>query len=1246
VTHRSFLSRLLVSAKNLTLAFLTLLLGLLGFDAAAQGISQQAARQIKSFVADKAARTPAQKKISSQLIFASRMNRGLPVVPGVQTIQTGVAVDARGTTVVDIRAKVDDALLEVIRGLGGTVLDYHIQYRSIRASLPLGALETLAADSRVIFIAPKLEYRTNGSSAPALKAAAGPAALPGFTSRAERVMSQLSRSLAKAGRSPLAGVTSEGVVTHRADLARYTFGAAGAGVKVGVLSDGSDSVAALTASGVLPTVTILPGQAGSGDEGTAMLEIVHDVAPAAQLYFATADNSIESFAANILALRAAGCDIIVDDVSYFLESPFQAGQGPSVISTYDGGVVTQAVNDVTASGALYFSSAANSGNLSWGTSGTWEGDYVDGGTADGVLTGAGELHDFGGGTVFDTYTTFSNYGILFWSDPLGAATDDYDLYALDSTGTTLLAVSDDTQDGTQDPVEGFGGNFPAGTLLVIVKYAGVGRFLHLDTERGELLINTAGNTHGHNAPPYANAFGVAATPAAAPFSLGYPPGPYPSPFSGANVTEPFSSDGLRRYFFNPDGSPITPGNVSSTGGLLVQQPLITGADGVSSSTPGFSPFFGTSAAAPHIAAIAALVKGAKPSLTATQISSILTSTAIDIMDPGVDRDSGYGIADAYSAVAATGATAAAGLYVGGTTLGESSGNGNGIVEPGECATLQVQLNDGSASVGATVISAVLATTTAGVTVEGPAATYPDIPALGSATNTLPFLFSLATGLPCPLTVDFTLTVTYSGGPSPAVIPFQVVLFSQTVTSTTVLDSTPPAIPAGATAAITGTQNTRLSRNGEASACGASKTYPGLLGSAGARQFDAYTFTNCSATSRCVKVTVNQSSAIALFSAAYLTSYDPTNLATNYIADAGSSSTSMVYSFDVAAGATFVVVVNEVNPGAGVGQTYTLNVDGLCTACGTFTTTYTCCPTITLPATPLPSDIVGVPYTPTTLAPSGGVAPYTFTVTGLAPGMTFTPTSTDVTINGTPTAFFSGTVIVTAIDANGCKTSRGYALSVVCPPPPPPGLEIITVPPTVIAGTPNWIASVTNDAGSTYAWGITNGTITAGQGTNQIVFTAGTAGTPLTLTVSETLASGCVGGGGFATLTVVPPPSATSFYTVSPCRQLDTRTGPGTPIAAGGTLTVPITGAPCGIPSSATSVSVNLTATQPGAQGNLVVYPADELLPNASSLEFKSGATRANNAILLLSGDGSHSVKVFNNSAGTVHVIVDVNGYFQ
>ena len=135
---------------------------------------------------------------------------------------------------------------------------------------------------------------------------------------------------------------------------RDSFNIDGTGIKIGVLSDGVTNLAASQASGDLGPVTVLPGQAGSGDEGTAMLEIIQDIAPGAQLFFATAFGGIASFAQNIRALRAAGCDIIVDDVFYFVETPFQDGQATGVASNTNGGVVIQAVNDVTASGALFF----------------------------------------------------------------------------------------------------------------------------------------------------------------------------------------------------------------------------------------------------------------------------------------------------------------------------------------------------------------------------------------------------------------------------------------------------------------------------------------------------------------------------------------------------------------------------------------------------------------------------------------------------------------------------------------------------------------------------------------------------------------------------------------------------------------------------------------------------------------------------------------------------------------------------
>lgn len=110
--------------------------------------------------------------------------------------------------------------------------------------------------------------------------------------------------------------------------------------------------------------------------------------------------------------------------------------------------------------------------------------------------------------------------------------------------------------------------------MIVKKTGAADRFLHLNTNRGRLSIATVGQTHGHNSA--ANAYGCAATPAAAAF---------PNPFSSSNVVETFSSDGPRRLFFQADGTPITPGDVSATGGLLRQKPDITAACKASSSTP-------------------------------------------------------------------------------------------------------------------------------------------------------------------------------------------------------------------------------------------------------------------------------------------------------------------------------------------------------------------------------------------------------------------------------------------------------------------------------------------------------------------------------------------------------------------------------------------------------------------------------------------------------------------------------------
>src|SRR5690606_30295915 len=119
------------------------------------------------------------------------------------------------------------------------------------------------------------------------------------------------------------------------------------------------------------------------------------------------------------------------------------------------------------------------------------------------------------------------------------------------------------------------------------------------------------------------AFSVAATPAGPAFGASGS-GPFPDPFTSTNTSEVFSSEGPRRVILSPAGDEITPGNRTSSGGVVRQKPDITAADGVSTqSVPGL--FYGTSAAAPHAAAIVALLKSALPAMTPAQIRATLLS---------------------------------------------------------------------------------------------------------------------------------------------------------------------------------------------------------------------------------------------------------------------------------------------------------------------------------------------------------------------------------------------------------------------------------------------------------------------------------------------------------------------------------------------------------------------------------------------------------------------------------------------
>ncbi|QWF84434.1 S8 family serine peptidase [Amycolatopsis sp. CA-230715] len=736
------------------------------------GIPATTAAQIAALQALKKTESKAESKVDSKLLVERKLRAGRTAV-AVPALRTGVTVSRGGTVLVDVRAeKVGDELLAALGAAGGAVRATSVREASVRVELPLDRISALAERGDVR----RIEVADRAMTARELEAPTAPdraantnaptAAKESKEDKAARIGAELKGAVAAAT------ITSEGDRAHNADTARQQFGVTGIGTKVCALSDGVDSLAASKAKGELPADVDVPaGQEGDGDEGTAMLEILHDVAPGAKLGFATAFTSDASFADNIRTLRfKSHCDVLVDDVIYFKESPFQDW------------MIAQAVNDVTADGALYFSSAGNEGSVRDGTAAHWEGDFVDSGLTAGKFQGS--AHNFAGTAgvqIYEPVSKASSAGIpvnLFWSDPLGASANDYDLYLFDQAGN-VVSLSQDNQTGTQDPYERLdtpaGGG--SGLRIAVVKYSGENRYLSLSALRGRFsdstdglkAYNTPGMTFGHSAAR--QAFSVAATPAAKAFGRplepgdpANPAGPFPGTFSEASKVERFSSDGPRRVFYEANGTPITPGNVSSTGGEVRAKPDVTAADGVRTSVRGFDPFFGTSAAAPHAAAIAALVLSGNPGIRGSEVRDALISTAVDIETPGRDEVSGAGVLLADRVLAYTGASPQP-LAVARQPIVTSGG---GHLRPGDTATVALPVvNDGDGTAVSTNV--VLTSPTSGVTIAPRAKSYgtisPHQTGINEFTVTVPGSQQLGS------TVVLAARVTFAGSLSPTTQQF-------------------------------------------------------------------------------------------------------------------------------------------------------------------------------------------------------------------------------------------------------------------------------------------------------------------------------------------------------------------------------------------------------------------------------------------------------------------------------------------
>ena len=448
-----------------------------------------------------------------------------------------------------------------------------------------------------------------------------------------------------------AGPTVDQAVTSlNADRVSATVpGYDGTGVRIGILSDsfnvgGNANLPAYTNGDLPSSVQILAeGPAGSTNEGRAMAELIHDIAPGASISFATASGGQAAFAQNIrnLANPALGrANIIVDDVVY-VDEPF-----------FQDGVIAQAVNDVVKfNGVAYFSAAGNLGSQSY--------ESITPTFAADALLGAGSYLDYDstiGVNTRNQITLSAGEYIqlsLQWDDPFyttNGVDTDLDILLVNSLTGAIVASATSNNLATQTPLEiiQFSQLFGSTTYDVVIRHESgptPGRLKWIDfgIHSEEFTVETDGTEPSSTVFGHAAAAGAMAVAAA----------PYYDP---SNV-EPFSGVGSTTILFTPTGSLLGVADVRQT-------PDITAIDGTNTSffrgdifSQGLdaendkSPnFFGTSAAAPHAAAVAALIKQANPGMKPQQIYDRMMSTATDIGAPGVDNLSGHGLINAYAAI--------------------------------------------------------------------------------------------------------------------------------------------------------------------------------------------------------------------------------------------------------------------------------------------------------------------------------------------------------------------------------------------------------------------------------------------------------------------------------------------------------------------------------------------------------------------------------------------------------------------
>lgn len=460
-------------------------------------------------------------------------------------------------------------------------------------------------------------------------------------------------------------VTSEADAVMNVDDARNEYGIDGSGITIGVLSDSydcfgilgrADDAAADIASGDIPVPTFVAdlydfgtlSDSGmcitedAGDEGRGMMQLIYDLAPGVNMQFHTAFFGGEpGFAAGIEELVNQGSDVLVDDIKYNFEAYFQDD------------VIAAAVDDAAASGVPYFSAAGNDDDDSY------EAPFRNSGVNFTLPFSSGacsfgatyRLHDFDPGSGVDTRQRFTTtqsdaFFVLQWDEEHDSISNtnglDSDVALLFFEGGDYIGCISDLPAG-DDPIEQVL-IFDPITLDMSIGYA----TNSTRPNRLKIIYLTGGFTNIEYDTNSSTSFGHAIARNGAGVGAAW----YLTP----NNPEPFTSLGGLTVVFDTNGNVINEQR---------QQPRFTAIDGTNTTFfpddpnadvdfDGNPNFFGTSAAAPHAAAVAALMLDCDSSLTPNQVYNVIAATATDITggnaSSGFDFVTGAGLIDANAAL--------------------------------------------------------------------------------------------------------------------------------------------------------------------------------------------------------------------------------------------------------------------------------------------------------------------------------------------------------------------------------------------------------------------------------------------------------------------------------------------------------------------------------------------------------------------------------------------------------------------